>query len=491
MAAFIAILISIILLTVILVSYKQFKEKNQFDFVTGVGIVAKIFTWFFFGLGLLMLFISTILSLNKNPDNEVAIWVLFGVGLFFDILGLILVNSICYDKEYISGYDIIVRRFFFKKIRKISDIRLIQKVSHQMLFFDVNNKRLFMVDCYTKGLDEFIHILITKSKELNCNIIIEVDGIAQSSNVTLDPTNEEHREEIEKYIKIGADYRAGYMDRLKDNKLVLIGTIIAGVVIGLGFLILEGGIFGIVLAGIVIFVATNNHKKIKVRLTAEMSKSDFELGQSYAHKSDIVIGGTKRKYSMYLGGGFAVLIFGILFMLGSVFSLNPYKPDYDELVRLEGTLEYGYEWYDDESYIAFGFEDKVPSKGNEYEITEYRLPEYCMSQFNNEFFNIEMFYENGKEITHKLVLYVDRSTLEEQDSEEDDRKTQYYNVYYVAVDGVEYFNFDMCETAYSTHNTKISIATGLFAAISIASIVWIVIFTKKTSDAKKKEYMSI
>ena len=55
MASFIAILISIILLTVILVSYKQFKEKNKFEFVTGVGIAAKIITWFFFGLGLLML----------------------------------------------------------------------------------------------------------------------------------------------------------------------------------------------------------------------------------------------------------------------------------------------------------------------------------------------------------------------------------------------------------------------------------------------------
>ena len=41
-------------------------------------------------------------SFSKDLEDQTAVWVLFGVGLFFDILGLLLINSICYDKEYIN-----------------------------------------------------------------------------------------------------------------------------------------------------------------------------------------------------------------------------------------------------------------------------------------------------------------------------------------------------------------------------------------------------
>ena len=493
MISLIAILILLALLLVIILLYNKTKKDNTYEFSTGISKLYLVIELIFFGLGILFLTISFTLSFDTDPDSAIGQWVLFGFGLFFGLFGILLLYMMFFEKEHILGDEIIVRRFFRKKHIKIKDVKLIQRIPRGLFFFGENQKKLFSMDAQSKGLSEFIHLLVVKSQDLNCSFILEVDGIAQASNTTLDPTNEEHREEIDKYIEIGKEYKKDYFNRLKDLKLTTAGIIVAGLLYSLSFAIVGGILMLIIIGGMTLFVAISQYKKIKARLGAELNKPDFELGQSYAHKSDVVIGNSKKKYTSQIVTASVILVLVLINAIAFFASTNPYKPKYDELTKITGKFDYAYEGYDDsdEEYIAFGFNTSIYSISTEYKTTEYRLPEFCLETFDYSLFDIDLYDEDGNYISHDMVLYVDKSEVFEEESEFDENKTKYYRIYGVEIDRKVYFDFDMCDEAYDIYNTKLIVSGVILCVLAISTIIFIALHVVKKEQAKKKEYIKI
>ena len=491
MAAFIAILISLVLLTILLLCNHRHKNNVYYDYSTDVNKFNLIVAWIFYAVSIIMLIISFVTSFSQNSDDVSTVWILFSFGVFFTLVSLFLLYTLFFENEHILDDEVIIRRFFRKIHIKIKDIKIINRIGKHMNFLDKKQNKIFSIDMRTRGISEFIQILIQKSKELECTFVLEVDGIAQASNTTLDPTNEDHRSEIEKYIKIGVCYKSDYDIRLNEAKITFIGLIVAVITICVGLMIDSFSIMYVIIAVVAIIFFNSHYTKIKLRYAAEMNKPDFELGQNYAHKSDVVYGGSKHKYNLQITGGIVVLVIALINAILSITSLNPYKPDYDNLEKISGTLVYASEYIDTESYIAFGLEDEYPNPDSEFKYTEYRLPEFCLETFNYQLFTLDMYDNYNRPIDYTVTLYVDRSEVYEDISPEDSNKTQYYNVYYVCVDEIEYLNLNMYNSAYNIYNGKNIAELVVYSLLSVASIAWTITFVVKKNQAAKRAYISL
>lgn len=474
----IEIVVISVLLFLIISKKKNIKDKG-YEFSTKASKTYMVIAIIFMIIGYGCLIGSIILGIAKVTIGE---WVLFGIGTFEGILSVILLYTMMYEKEHIINDTIVIRRFFKDKVINIKDIALIRRVPAGIIFLDKEQKKLFTMDINTGGLDEFFNIVLEKNKELESSIVLEAGGYTEVSNITLDPTDEEDKEEIEKYIEIGKNYKREYDDRVKEYKFNLFAIIIyCGII--LVSIFLSTLAFFVIIIGIVgcLFVP-NMIKKYKQNSLNELQRSDFEVGQSCAFKASNVVGNNVRKYRYDMIVVILLFVISLIFGLGlGISGITKEKVEYDKLSSISGDLVYVYEYFDDEDFIGIAIEGVD---------IEYRIPEYCLTNFDNSIFDLPYVDEEGNIIKYYATIYYYEEEPYKENSRFDteENKLEYYlNAYYIKVEEVEYYNETLYNQAYISYKLRMITSGVLLISASIGCACVLVLKIRKLNKEKLKE----
>lgn len=382
-------------------------KRSDYDFSTGTIKPLLIFAHTVFCIS--FLFIASGIISYFTWNDQISLWMVYGIFLTFAVLCLIMLCDLYFDYEAIKGDEVYVRRLFKIKLFNVNDICRISNGSLFIGFYDKYNKRLFLADAMTNGIGALIG-LINERKS---------DGESELQK-------EARVQEQAVLAQLGREYKASYPVRRKKflrnfsvfSILFLPALLLLMYFIGsyTAQIIFIGVLYAFALV-ISLLICLNNMK-------TELSKDDVWLGDKYKFTNKKVKGANKHKFKMICIFCACFMFLGATLMLAFLPVLSD-EPNYDNYTPVTGRIEYCREQTGKYRYIAIGFYD-MP--------TEYRLDSIYLDEFDYSFFK-------EVKIGDKVTIYVDN----DKDREFSIRgvsKKQWNSFYYLSTNRKEYFTYD-------------------------------------------------
>ncbi len=431
-------------------------HRPDYDFSTGATKSLLIFVHAAFLISFSVIASEIIIYFFSN--NKSALWVVYGTFLFFAIFELAVLYGLYFTYEAIKGDEVCVRRFFTVKKIKISDIRSINKFGPlTFVFKNRYNESLFLVDTFTKGVNELIRIINEKNSDATSDESTEA-RIAQEKAVL---------------TEIGREYRATYKQR---RKKLIISFSLGGTAVlsGIALLMFAIGTGAVMIAVICVIgaLALAFYLIVSIQgMKKELREDNVSLGNKHKFENKRVKGASKNKFKRICIFCVSLMLMGAAFMLPLLGILGHRPKNYAELTRVTGTLEYCREYGGTSSYIAIGLYD-LP--------TEYRLTSVYLYEFDYSFFD-------DVEVGDTVTVFVDNDEAREL-SRKDDDKTQWNHIYYLATDDKEYFTYDDYVKSRERNNRSgfIIVWVGI-AAIVAAAVTLISVYFVCKRRAKKED----
>ncbi len=464
------IFILVVAFSIFLVFKKASSTKTNYDVKTTAGRFPHVFSFICIALGVALNILSIVFYFKENKDGQYATCF---CGLFFDIMGLILLVIVRLTYEAILDNAVIIKRFKTKQIN-IIDIAHIQTVPAGFIFFDKNFNKLFSLDGMTGKKNDFMDVLIKKSSELGGKILFSVNNMTVP--LTNTENNSEDLSEKQTYELIGKEYRANNLNSNKEQRGVFfIFLFMALAMIGLSILIKR---YYLILFVPLMFIGYGKiNKTAKETKESQKKLNDYQLGVNTFLQCKKVKGYGKRKIKNLKLSCFIIgplfLIIGLVCGLGA--GLSKITP-YSKMNEVTGIVEYASEIIDDD--------DTIIVLGIENDPIEYRLESKYYDYFDLEFFD-------DVKIGDKITIYVENDKPSKQKSKIDKTKEKYNNFYYLKANDIEYFSYKNYKDGFM-HDRNIGIILGcVFASIGIGSFVVFAILYSKIKKEEKDEYLVI
>lgn len=427
-------------------------KRPDFDFSTGATKSLIIFGHVGFCISFLFI-VSEIISYFTWKD-QTSLWTVYGISLSFAVLCLIMLCDIYFTYEAIKGDEVYVRRFFNVKIINVNAIRRIKNGQLFIGFYDEYNKRLFLADALTNGIEALIGLINERKSDEKSEAPKEV--LAQENAVL---------------AELGREYRASYKERRKKflisftvfSILFLTAVILLLCFIGTDTAFTVGlGLLGAFALALNFFVFLNNMKN-------ELREDDVWLGNKYKFTNKKVKGASKNKFIMICITSVCLMVVGALSSLPLI-SVFGEEPNYDEYPHVTGKIEYCREQTGKYSYIAIGFYD-MP--------TEYRLSSIYLDEFDYSFF---------KEVKagDKVTIYVDNRE-DREFSLRGVSKKQWNYFYYLSTSRKEYFTYDDYAKSNEHNDMVACVIAGLGITTFVAAAATIIIAYFVCKQRKKDE----
>ena len=146
-----------VLYLLIYICHKKIAKPN-YEFSTEAIKSLRVFVHILFGISFSVIAAEIIICFFFF--FRTALWVIFGIFLFFAILELAMLCDIYINYEAINGDEVYIHRFFRIKKIKVNDIRRIGNIGSLLMgFYGKYDKCLFLVDLNTKGVSELIGLI--------------------------------------------------------------------------------------------------------------------------------------------------------------------------------------------------------------------------------------------------------------------------------------------------------------------------------------------
>ena len=431
----ITFIVVVVVLTVLYVLINICNKKlgrSIYDFSTGASKSLLIFAHT--GFGVCFLVIASEIIFYFLWKDQTTLWLIFGLFLFFAIINLIILCGLYFTYEAIRGDEVYICEFFKIKKIEVNDIQSINNIDPSIIgFYDKKNKRLFLVDSFTQGINELISLINARKSDGS-------DGSQEDA----------FAEERAILAKIGQEYKEGYTERRK-KFLITFSVVGAAIVLAIVLLLYFIGIdiTYIVMIGLLgVAALAINLSAFHINMKKELKKDDVSLGIKYKFTNKKVKGASRNKFKAISIICIAFMIFGAILTF-PLWGIVGKSKNFDEFTPITGKLEYCREQTGKDKYIAIGFYD-IP--------TEYRLSSIYVEEFDYSFFG-------EVEVGATVTIFVGNAK-DREFSLRGVSKTQWNNFYYLATDSKEYFTYENYIKSHE-HNDKVGY---IIACIGISSL---------------------
>ena len=469
------------------------QEKDIYEFKTGMNKGYLIFSIVFDSIALILIAISIALYFENTPEG---VWVCFGMALFIGVLSNAVLYDNILDYEAIDKDKVIIRRISNKKEVQISDIKSVAISMAQggiLMCLDKDNKKLFMMALQTGKINEFVSLLAKKSIELQSGLVIRFDTYkSYSASEYLKEIGEEVKEIIKEessiesqkqeekedqiYNQLGEEYKKNLPILIRNEKIKFVCIFVfAFLSFVLGSYFLRNTFFLIimpfVLSGII-----KTYLMTKNRLLEEENLRDEELGRTHYYSSSKVVGASQLKKKNAKVGLICFIVLGAVFTIPSFacFFLEPIPQE--EMIKVEGTIDYIKLDEDDSDYIAIGI--------NEENEIEYRIYSIYIDEVD------ELIFEKDGS-NSSIILYVDNQEPINHKSEFDENKTKWIDAYIVSIEGKDYLSYEGYRKGFIDDNNigKFICVFGL--VVTIFSIGGLIFVTKYYKKKEQEEHINV
>ena len=392
--------------------------------------------------------------------NQTALWVIFGMALFIAIIQLLLLYTQYFTYEAITDDEVYVRRVFRTKKIKVGDIKNINNFGRTSIgFYDKDNKRLFVADSTTQGIEELVRLINERRYDAS---------YADSDEQTIS-------EEKAVLEQLGREYRESYRQRRKKFLITFTATFSAIMLAVLLLLylidtdtvmIIAFGVMGAIGIALSLGGFLNAMKK-------ELEQDDLSLGAKYKFTNKKVKGAGRYAFKKMLITCIVCMISGAAFML-PLWGLIGNARDYDEFTPLTGRVEYCREQDGKDRYIAIAFYDNP---------VEYRLTSIYIKQFDYSFFDevkvgdtVTVLIDDSKDHTFSL-----RGVS----------KKLFNSFYYLEANGKEYFSYEDYVLSHKHNDMAGYIIAGVGVTLTVSSAVVLLIGYFVLKNRSKGEEIEI
>lgn len=409
--------------------------RSNYDFSTGVTKALCVVVHAIFCVSFSVIAAEIILCFFWN--DKTALWGMYGLFLFFAVIGLLGLFDVYFDYEAICGNVVYVHRFFRVKKICVDDIRRIDWRGSLVWFYGKGDKSLFFADSLS-GIRQLARMIDERK-----------------SDEAKKAREESAAEEDIILAKIGREYRASYKKRKKKTVISFFigGAAFLAAIVSLLVFVRAGAAYTVVLgllsAGVLticFFIVLSGMKK-------ELYGDDVSLGNKHKYDNKKVKGASKNKFTAIC------VVCGVFMFFGAVLTLPLWltlgeEPNYDEYTHVTGTLEYCREKGGRYRHIAIGLYG-VP--------TEYRLDSIYLDEFDYSFFR-------EAKVGDTVTIYIDNGEDRESYSRDSDRKV-FNHFYYLATDDKEYFTYDDYVKSRERNDLVGFVIGGVGVALFVASAV--------------------
>lgn len=392
-------------------------------------------------------------------------------GSFFGVIGLVLLFAILNQFEAIKDRTIYIRRFIKIKIIPIDEVYSVDNTLWKTLVFSNQyGDKLFSMDTFTFRRKEFFKLINERKNKFIYSDVLEIDSSYKDERVF-----------NQTLVDIGKQYRKDFYKRRKRLKtFMVLESIFLLISLFITVLVLKLNtinspivfIFEVAFSFVLVISIFAINRRLR-QMQHEISKDDEWVGGKHKYENKHVIGHHRHKAKTI--NVFLILL--SLIMLPSAIVLpvsyneKPYKEE--EMVRIDGTIEYCGLLYNGDYVIAF--EDNPI----EYHISQSQLLYANLLEFRQLKAGINVYLLTDNKEPYKL------------NRRDTDRK-QYKSLFVLraplSTEFVSYENY--CKAIERKRVAGLTIGYGLLA-IGATSLLAVPVVWFTVGSRKKGEYIKI
>lgn len=446
---------SIISIYMVVIHYIKIRKKsiNNDSIFTSTGIYLFL---------IIMLIISILFYIfsiyNFYIEIFTSAWLLFSIAAFIQLIAIWGLLSYYYEYK-INEEEIIISHILLKSRRfKLDQIKYILTYKNYY-FYDKYNKVLFSLSKDIVGINKFVTTIKSQANLINYNERDFTDNISKVYTIS----------EEETLINIGKDYRDKYYKRIRNAKVQGVFSFIIFFSLILLMCFLKSWMYLLFLIFMPI-VILGVYSPLKKSHDKDLKLSNFELGIRNYLRNNTVKGSHKYIFKIITYWSLGLFSFGFIMSLMFIPLSSSSLKSYEDMIYIEGTLQYGFSIEDE--YIAIAIDDINH---------QYRLSSIYIKYFDYKFFD-------DVKIGDKVSLYIeDRYHIGTYEG----KKIKISYLYYLKVNETEYFGYDDMVNGWISNYNIGKVLSYIFGGISIASLLVLGICYLVYINKRKSEFIYI